>query len=83
MLAMVCHFIQTTILLTLRLTYLAILFLCSQEAKWITGLIMPVDGGVSERSLYRHSYILGTNSDNHMCRQQQVRQTDQLSKLIH
>lgn len=25
----------------------AILFLCSKEAKWITGLIMPVDGGVS------------------------------------
>lgn len=25
----------------------AVLFLCSKEAKWITGLIMPVDGGVS------------------------------------
>lgn len=24
----------------------AILFLCSKEAKWITGLVMPVDGGV-------------------------------------
>ncbi|PVH79863.1 NAD(P)-binding protein [Cadophora sp. DSE1049] len=24
-----------------------ILFLCSKEARWITGLIMPVDGGVS------------------------------------
>lgn len=25
----------------------AILFMCSKEARWITGLIMPVDGGVS------------------------------------
>lgn len=25
----------------------AILFLASKEAKWITGLVMPVDGGVS------------------------------------
>lgn len=25
-----------------------ILFLCSKEAKWITGLIMPIDGGVSD-----------------------------------
>lgn len=25
----------------------AILFLASKEARWITGLIMPVDGGVS------------------------------------
>lgn len=24
----------------------AILFLCSKEARWITGLIMPVDAGV-------------------------------------
>ena len=29
------------------LGFTAILFLCSKEAKWITGLIMPVDGGVS------------------------------------
>lgn len=25
----------------------AILFLCSKEARWITGVIMPVDAGVS------------------------------------
>lgn len=30
----------------LKLLGTAILFLCSKEAKWITGLIMPVDGGV-------------------------------------
>uniref|UniRef100_A0A8H7N3M0 SDR family oxidoreductase n=1 Tax=Bionectria ochroleuca TaxID=29856 RepID=A0A8H7N3M0_BIOOC len=30
----------------------AILFLVSREAKWITGLIMPIDGGVSEPYRY-------------------------------
>lgn len=29
-----------------------ILFLCSKEAKWITGLIMPIDGGVSFPELW-------------------------------
>lgn len=32
----------------------AILFLASKEAGWITGLIMPVDGGVSISS---HSFL--------------------------
>lgn len=27
----------------------AILFLCSNEAKWITGVVLPIDGGVSHR----------------------------------
>ena len=30
----------------------AIMFLCSKEAKWITGLIMPVDGGVGQPCHY-------------------------------
>ncbi|HXT83808.1 MAG TPA: SDR family oxidoreductase, partial [Verrucomicrobiae bacterium] len=27
----------------------AILFLCSDESKWITGTVMKVDGGISAR----------------------------------
>ena len=53
MLAMVCASILGRLFHIVKLTYLAILFLCSQEARWINGLIMPVDGGVSELSLCR------------------------------
>lgn len=35
----------------------AILFLCSKEAKWITGLIMPIDGGVSLLYLFRVTHF--------------------------
>jgi hypothetical protein len=28
-------------------TDVAILFLCSKEAKWITGIVLPIDAGVS------------------------------------
>ncbi len=31
--------------------HVAILFLASKEARWITGLIMPVDGGVRAPSI--------------------------------
>lgn len=53
-----------------------ILFLCSKEAKWITGLIMPIDGGVSFRKI---SVFQDVYKTNRFCdgRQQQGRQTDQ------
>lgn len=51
MLAMVRPLHSIEIFPVLVLTHTAILFLSSQEAKWITGLIMPVDGGVSNCSL--------------------------------
>ena len=31
-----------------------VLFLCSKEAKWITGVILPVDAGVSRSSCLLH-----------------------------
>lgn len=82
MLAMVCPFILTTLFPIADLTFAAILFLCSQEAKWITGLIMPVDGGVSQLSLCRFLCFMLT--PRLLCdRQRREKQTDQPSRLIH
>ena len=35
------------LILNLHYRPTAVLFLCSKEAKWVTGLIMPVDGGTT------------------------------------
>lgn len=52
----------------------AILFLCSKEARWITGLIMPVDAGVSPTVSHRphgaDSLYSGSHVEYH--RQQQL-----------
>lgn len=59
-----------------------ILFLCSKEAKWITGLIMPIDGGVSlpELSYIFFLFYYHTNSFWHD-RQPREKQTGQHLKL--
>lgn len=51
----------------------AILFLCSKEAKWITGLIMPIDGGVSLLSISSDTYSKTLEADtfSFSCRPQQ------------
>lgn len=36
----------------------ATLFLCSKEARWITGILMPVDAGVSQFSAEDSKYML-------------------------
>jgi NAD(P)-dependent dehydrogenase (short-subunit alcohol dehydrogenase family) len=58
----------------------AILFLCSKEARWITGLIMPVDGGVSR---FSHMLLLpGRLLTWWTSRQLQAKLTDLLSRQI-
>lgn len=56
----------------------AILFLCSKEARWVTGLIMPVDAGVCCSFLKRDIYFVLTCGR----RPRQVRQASAQGRFV-